>query len=223
MLYEKFKQCQPFRQCIIDNNGSYFAEAGANLKWATGMSPYVTERTAPEYWPGGNYLGNLINKMAENIDELSAQIENDSTPGTQTPPVTAAFTPLQSKSEVESKSGKEKSESEEQEVGDDETEAPGNAEAEAEADDQNGDRGRTLQRDTIKANRKSRSFSQKARRQPQELPTIPLERMTSPEFLTYLDEADNVIQQKRKDLESSPEGPQQDKKQHKIDEGGTNG
>ncbi len=84
MLYEKFKQVQAFRQCLIDNRDKQFAEAGRNLRWATGLSPYVSEKTAPEFWPGLNYLGALLTEMADQSEDLLLKIEQDQICGSAT-------------------------------------------------------------------------------------------------------------------------------------------
>ncbi len=85
LLYEKFKQCEPFRQCLIDNKDKIFAEATSDKRWATGLSPFVSQYTAPEYWPGKNLLGEIITNMAKNVDDLLKKIEEDDTFGSATP------------------------------------------------------------------------------------------------------------------------------------------
>ena len=46
------------------------AEATSSKIWATGMTPYVTERTSQTYWPGPNLLGAMLTEMSQ---ELSGQ------------------------------------------------------------------------------------------------------------------------------------------------------
>ena len=69
LLAIKADQCAAFRQYLDDNQGQIIAEASMNKIWGTGMSPYVSAHTAPDYWPGKNMLGlmlmELTNVMAE--------------------------------------------------------------------------------------------------------------------------------------------------------------
>ena len=89
MLFEKFKQVQEFRQCLIDNQGKQFAEAGRSMRWATGLGPYITERTDPEYWPGKIFLGKTLTDMSLNVEVLLKECTEHNTPGYRTPPLPA--------------------------------------------------------------------------------------------------------------------------------------
>ena len=46
LLQAKLKQCPTFKQCLIESTGMVIAEATNSKIWATGMTPYVTERTS---------------------------------------------------------------------------------------------------------------------------------------------------------------------------------
>ena len=60
LLDIKARTCCEFRQLLIDNQEKILAEATSDLRWGTGQSKYVTERTDPEFWPGNNYLGMML-------------------------------------------------------------------------------------------------------------------------------------------------------------------
>ena len=67
ILEVKFQQCEQFKECLLENHDNVLAEATPSLKWATGMSPWVTEHTAPEYWPGRNLLGALLSDLSQKL------------------------------------------------------------------------------------------------------------------------------------------------------------
>ena len=67
LLQAKLKQCPAFKQCLIESTGMVIAEATNSKIWATGMTPYVTERTSKEYWPGRNLLGAMLTEMSQEL------------------------------------------------------------------------------------------------------------------------------------------------------------
>ena len=69
LLQAKLKQCPTFKQCLIESTGMIIAEATNSKIWATGMTPYVTERTSKEYWPGRNLLGAMLTEMSQELAE----------------------------------------------------------------------------------------------------------------------------------------------------------
>jgi len=75
ILYEKFRQCAAFRECIVNNKDKIFAEATSDKRWGTGLGPAITARTDPTYWPGNNLLGAILTDMALNADDLLQEIE----------------------------------------------------------------------------------------------------------------------------------------------------
>jgi len=87
LLQEKSKQCEAFRNCLIENEGKVLAEATGNKLWATGLSPYITSKTAPDYWPGKNLLGALLMELTQEIltsgDDLQNNDDEDDDDGEQ--------------------------------------------------------------------------------------------------------------------------------------------
>ena len=51
LLQAKLEQCQEFRSLLIEYADVTLAEATPSRLWATGLSPYMTEHTAPNFWP----------------------------------------------------------------------------------------------------------------------------------------------------------------------------
>ena len=71
LLEVKDQQCLHFRQCLDENRDYILAEATPSKLWATGMSPFVTEHTAPKFWPGKNLLGSMLTTMAQHLTSPS--------------------------------------------------------------------------------------------------------------------------------------------------------
>ena len=74
LLIAKAEQCSEFRQCLIENRDMVIAEAMPNKLWASGLSPYLTERTAPNFWPGHNLLGDLLMNLASELTGSEQEI-----------------------------------------------------------------------------------------------------------------------------------------------------
>ena len=74
LLIAKAEQCSEFRQCLIENRDMVIAEATPNKLWASGLSPYLTERTAPNFWPGRNLLGDLLMNLASELTGSEQEI-----------------------------------------------------------------------------------------------------------------------------------------------------
>ena len=72
LLEEKAQQCPRFRQCLVENKDYILAEATPSKLWATGLSPFVTEHTAPSFWPGKNLLGSMLTEMAQQLSSRSS-------------------------------------------------------------------------------------------------------------------------------------------------------
>ena len=73
-MIAKAEQCPEFRQCLIDNRDMVIAEATPNKLWASGLSPCITERTAPNFWPGRNLLGDLLMNLASELTGSEQEI-----------------------------------------------------------------------------------------------------------------------------------------------------
>jgi ribA/ribD-fused uncharacterized protein len=68
LLQCKFAQCEQFKQCLLDNHGKVLAEASRDKLWGSGLSAYVTEHTAPDFWPGKNVLGAMLMHLTAHLD-----------------------------------------------------------------------------------------------------------------------------------------------------------
>jgi len=67
----KVQQCDRFKQCLLENADKVLAEASRDKYWGTGLSPYVTEHTAPTYWPGKNILGAMLRDLTTQLVQSS--------------------------------------------------------------------------------------------------------------------------------------------------------
>ena len=73
LLQAKLQQCPEFKQCLIESSGALIAEATQSKIWGTGLSPYITEHTSPEYWPGRNLLGAMLTEMSQHVTQQVAE------------------------------------------------------------------------------------------------------------------------------------------------------
>ena len=78
LLQAKLEQCQEFRSLLIEYADVTLAEA--SRLWATGLSPYMTEHTAPHFWPGNNLLGIMLKELCLGPEESIISDLNQPTP-----------------------------------------------------------------------------------------------------------------------------------------------
>ena len=69
----KAQQCEQFHNCLLENKDKTLAEATSSKLWATGASPFITEHSSPDYWPGRNMLGALL---MEDTQELLGKVDD---------------------------------------------------------------------------------------------------------------------------------------------------
>jgi ribA/ribD-fused uncharacterized protein len=67
LLDAKAAQCPQFHQTLIEYHDCILADASPSLIWGTGLSPFVTEYTSPEYWPGQNSLGAMLMELTQTV------------------------------------------------------------------------------------------------------------------------------------------------------------
>ena len=67
LLQAKANQCKDFKELLLHNKDKIFAEATYRKFWGTGVSEYVSANTDPEYWPGQNMLGCLLNDLRDKL------------------------------------------------------------------------------------------------------------------------------------------------------------
>ena len=77
LLEAKAKQCEIFKNCLLENKDKVLAEATKSMIWGTGLSPYVTTHTAPNYWPGKNWLGGMLTELTQKLIHEDANIESE--------------------------------------------------------------------------------------------------------------------------------------------------
>jgi len=64
ILEEKVEQCVEFKNCLEEYKTQILAAATPSRIWGSGLSPFVTENTAPQFWPGRNMLGAYMMELA---------------------------------------------------------------------------------------------------------------------------------------------------------------
>ena len=69
LIRQKFEQCEEFRALLSENKGKTLAEATGSRLWGTGMSPFLSQNTAPDYWPGKNLLGAILTELANELPD----------------------------------------------------------------------------------------------------------------------------------------------------------
>ena len=67
LLQAKANQCEQFRACLVENQGTTQAEATPSRLWGTGYSPYITEHSSPSFWLGQNMLGVLLTELTQTL------------------------------------------------------------------------------------------------------------------------------------------------------------
>jgi ribA/ribD-fused uncharacterized protein len=67
LLKSKWGSCESFRNCLLMNENKVIAEATKNKRWGTGLSKWITDKTTPKYWPGGNMMGALLMELTEEM------------------------------------------------------------------------------------------------------------------------------------------------------------
>lgn len=67
LLRTKAQQCDQFNNCLLENHGKVLVEASPSLFWSSGLSPYVTANSSPQYWSGQNMLGALLMELTEEL------------------------------------------------------------------------------------------------------------------------------------------------------------
>ena len=67
LLQTKANQCEQFRACLLENQGTTLAEATPSRLWGTGYSPYITEHSSPSFWLGQNMLGVLLTELTQTL------------------------------------------------------------------------------------------------------------------------------------------------------------
>ena len=84
ILIAKGQQCDEFNSALVNSKDKRLVEATRDEFWASGLSPYHAATTKPEYYPGSNKLGLVLEKVrsillccAKIITVSPASIEDD--------------------------------------------------------------------------------------------------------------------------------------------------
>ena len=69
LIHQKFEQCEQFRAWLLESKGKILAEATGSRLWGTGMSPFLSQNTAPDYWPGKNLLDATLTELTQELTD----------------------------------------------------------------------------------------------------------------------------------------------------------
>ena len=81
ILHAKADYCPLFRSTLIESTGKILVESTQDLFWASGLPPVFSDTTKPEYYPGRNHLGQVLNSVRKDLVReatISALIDVDS-------------------------------------------------------------------------------------------------------------------------------------------------
>ena len=71
ILDAKLEQCSKFRDELSKSQGKRIIEATQDTYWASRLPPYLSTTTKPEYFPGENWLGRILEDMREELTRSS--------------------------------------------------------------------------------------------------------------------------------------------------------
>ena len=68
ILEAKIESCPEFKQALINSVGKRLVEAvKSDIFWSSGLSPRDAESTKPQFYPGQNHLGSLLEHIRTNM------------------------------------------------------------------------------------------------------------------------------------------------------------
>ena len=67
ILHAKADYCPLFKSALIDTVGKHLVESTQDLFWASGLTPQYTTTTKPEYYPGRNELGRILESVRADL------------------------------------------------------------------------------------------------------------------------------------------------------------
>ncbi len=80
-VWAKLEGCPHARETLVESSGR-LVEATSDTFWGSGMSVEMTRSTLPDYWPGKNSMGKILNELcfefclhADTPDMSEAQIK----------------------------------------------------------------------------------------------------------------------------------------------------
>ena len=68
ILEAKIESCPEFKQALVNSVGKRLVEAvTSDIFWSSGLSPRDAESTKPQFYPGQNHIGSLIEYIRMNM------------------------------------------------------------------------------------------------------------------------------------------------------------
>ena len=67
ILHAKADCCPLFKSALIESVGKRLVECTQDLYWASGLPPRFTESTKPEFYPGKNHLGHVLESVRKDL------------------------------------------------------------------------------------------------------------------------------------------------------------
>ena len=81
ILHAKADCCPLFKTELMESQGNHRVESTHDLFWASGLPPSFTVTTKPDYYPGGNQLGHILESVRNYLIKesvVNALIDTDS-------------------------------------------------------------------------------------------------------------------------------------------------
>ena len=77
VLKIKADQCSPFLDALIDSGTGQIFEATNDCYWGIGLDMKFASNTHPNYYPGSNVLGNLLEKIRDDYITKDLRVVNE--------------------------------------------------------------------------------------------------------------------------------------------------
>lgn len=88
LLHAKADYCKQFRNTLIMTAGKSIVESTSDVFWSSGLPPQDSITTLPDYYPGQNFLGKILERVRSELikeDELTAALLDVNSPKTSNP------------------------------------------------------------------------------------------------------------------------------------------
>ena len=93
VLHAKADNYEPFRTTLLESLGRRLEESTKDVFWECGLSPHDTATTIPEYYPGYNKLGAILEQVRSELlgeEKNMAHISTDEPEAPETPKASEA-------------------------------------------------------------------------------------------------------------------------------------
>ena len=74
-VHAKADCCPLFKTALIESVGKQLVECTQDLYWASGLPPRFIESTKPDFYPGKNHLGHVLESVRKDLVKEAVQPE----------------------------------------------------------------------------------------------------------------------------------------------------